>query len=71
MTINYNKYALAYNVATASKIEVYGLNYNVNWMELHLRQLTVRALIEDDTAGVLTEDEHDSLASKMNEPFNN
>lgn len=68
---NYNNNIIAYNTAELAKIKTYGFKYADGTDELFLRYLTYKALMYDDDLGVLTSDEHECLASKMNEPYNN
>ena len=63
---NFQKYILAKDVAKAARIELYGLHYSVNWIELIARNLAVKALIyHADYGGYYTDEQENCIKARM------
>ena len=56
---------LALDVALTSKIEVYGMQYDVDWWEMFNRQMIISALELDDTYSFLSTDEREKLEDRL------
>ena len=62
----YQSHILAKDVAKAARIEIFGLHYTVNWIELIARNLAVKALIyHEDCGGYYTDEQVNCIKARM------
>lgn len=67
MTYNLSdsKSKLALDVALASKIDVYGMQYDTDWWEMFNRQMIINALELDNTYSFLSTSQREKLEDRL------